>query len=319
MRYRSSILFIFFVCLGVLTHQAGSQTLGGSPGAPFRMGFGAKGIAMGNAVVAANDGDIVGYQNPALLPFQLAPTAAVSVGVLSLDRSLNFFSYSQALKPTAGISFGLINAGVGNIEGRDRDGERTETYSTSENAFLFSFALRTSDAFSLGLTAKLFYYALFTDVSSTTVGFDVGAAYSISSDFHLGLTVHDIASKYRWETTRLYGREGNSTTEYFPVRIRFGAHYTLDSWKTQLGIESELVQGTVLYRVGFVQPLIDALVFRLGVDQISPAGHVASKPSFGFSFSSSLMQWKPTVHYAFVLEPYAPSAMHVISVALSFP
>jgi hypothetical protein len=318
-QYRIFISTLFFLSFTVMTQWANGQTTGGYPGAPFRMGFGAKAMGMANATAAADDGDVVGYQNPALVPFQRVPTAALSVGVLSLDRSLNFLSYTQRLKPAAGLSFGLINAGVDNIEGRDRDGQPTETYSTSENAFLFTFGLKTSDLLSVGVTAKVFYYSLFTNISTTTVGFDVGALYRLSSDLQFGLVVHDLGSKYKWETTSLYGRDGNSTTEYFPVRVRVGTSYAYEPIGIRIGIESEFVRGTTLYRFGVVQMLTDAVALRGGVDQISGARHVSSKPSVGFSFFSSWGEWRPAVHYAFVLEPYAPAALHFISVSISFP
>jgi hypothetical protein len=64
---------------------AGAQ-IGGEPGAFSRLGFGARGMAMGNAMAAVTGGDVVAYYNPALLPSVDYRHASASFGILSLDR-----------------------------------------------------------------------------------------------------------------------------------------------------------------------------------------------------------------------------------------
>ena len=146
--------------LSILLGQTTSAQLGGTPGAFSRMGFGARGIGMGNAMTAVTTGDIVGYYNPALLSWSEYRHASASFGILSLDRHLNFLSYSQPLQPNAGISAGIINAGVSNIDGRDADGEPTGPLKTSENEIFLSFSNRFKSGFSLGITIKFLYHQL---------------------------------------------------------------------------------------------------------------------------------------------------------------
>ena len=71
----------------------------------MRMGFGARGMAMGNAMTAVISGDGQSYYNPAIVPFESEPTVAASYGVLSLDRKLNFLSFTESLKPECWIFF----------------------------------------------------------------------------------------------------------------------------------------------------------------------------------------------------------------------
>lgn len=135
MKTLSRVFISIFILVLNLVSMAFSQLQSSSSdaglaGAPMRMGFGARGMAMGNAMTAVTSGDVQSYYNPALVPFETEPTAVATYGVLSLDRTLNFLSYTKSLKPNAGFSLSLINAGVGNIDGRDRDGIHTETYST---------------------------------------------------------------------------------------------------------------------------------------------------------------------------------------------
>ena len=90
------------------------------------MGFGARGIGMGNAMSSVTTGNLVSYYNPALSPFQENNSFQTGYSFLSLDRSLNFLSFTRKFdfysakdtsadrKPsrTAGISAGIINSGV---------------------------------------------------------------------------------------------------------------------------------------------------------------------------------------------------------------
>jgi hypothetical protein len=52
-------------------------------GAFSRMGFGAKGVAVGNALVAAPSPDVSPYYNPALLPATSEQRVAASAALLS--------------------------------------------------------------------------------------------------------------------------------------------------------------------------------------------------------------------------------------------
>lgn len=94
-----------------------------------RMGFGARGMGMGNAMAAVIDGNLVSYYNPALSAFQNDNYFQTSYSFLSLDRALNFLNFTKKFefgkskkKRTAGISIGIINAGVSGIKGTDNQG-----------------------------------------------------------------------------------------------------------------------------------------------------------------------------------------------------
>ena len=311
------MLTLLALCSAALVGQNRSK-LGGEPGATTRMGFGAVGIGMGNAVSAVRSAYIVGAYNPALTPYQVNRVGAASVGLLSLDRNLNFLSYTQALKPTAGLSVAFMNAGVSDIEGRDRDGNKTETYSTSENMLVLSFGIRVSPEISLGVAPKIYYYSLYKDLSSTTVGFDVGAAYALNDRITLGVVFQDIGSKYKWDTSNLYGLEGNVRDEDFPVRYRLAASYGNPEWGLIGSAELEAISETILARVGAELEIVPAFAVRAGLDQISISDELLPKPSFGFSLKYPLESWTPALHYAFVLEPYVQSGIHMISVSGTF-
>ena len=309
---------LLIVTASSLSFAQPTSKLGGLPGAPIRMGFGAEGIGFGNALVALRSNKTTGYYNPALLPFQESPVAFVSAGFLSLDRNLNFLSYSRPVAPSGGISIAIINAGVSDIEGRDSDGRRTGTFSTSENAFFLSFGVRIDPRVSIGISTKILYYHLYTDINSTTVGFDFGMAALITEELTLGLALQDIGSKYKWNTTDLYGVNGNATTDRFPLRKKIGLAYTSSSLPLRASIESEHISGVFLLRTGAEFQLIPEFVLRAGVDQISLSDDVLPKTAFGFTTTTMLGTLTTFLSYTFVVEPYAPGGFHLLAIGAVF-
>lgn len=299
---------------------AGAQDTGTQPGAFSRMGFGARGIGMGNAMVANTLGDVVGYYNPALLPWMESRYAGATMGILTLDRRLNFLHISLPLPPNAGVSAGIINSGVSEIDGRDSDGRPTGPLRTSENQFYLGFSLRFKAGFSLGINLKLYYYQLYTDISSTTVGLDIGALYEVNETLIIGGAIRDLNSKYKWDTSSLYGQSGQTSEVLFPLLYLLGVTYRLPGHIGLLSAEVEVSSvKTVLFRAGVEVPLVPELTLRGGIDRIDMKDEGNGiKPSLGFSAQKSLGDWTPAVQYTYVIEPFSTSGIHLISVSAMF-
>jgi hypothetical protein len=304
--------------LRVLGQMQSSSSVGGSAGAPMRMGFGARGMAMGNAMTAVISGDLQSYYNPAIVPFESVPTAIASYGVLSLDRRLNYLSYTKNLKPNAGFSLSMINSGVGNIDGRDRDGIHTGTYSTSENAFFLSFGLHPNSNFAFGVTAKILYYSLFDEMKSTTAGIDIGVIYLLSQEVTVGAVVQDINAKYKWDSSKLYGQLGNSSSDYFPLRKRIGVSWMPQDFPIIVSGEFESIGSALYLRTGSEIKVYDGVYIRGGIDQIAMNADLPAKPAIGISLQTRVANWTPSFDYAYIFEPYSPSGIHILSLALRF-
>jgi hypothetical protein len=317
-----AFITIFFLSVSLsiiaLSQLQSSSSESGLAGAPMRMGFGARGMAMGNAMTAVISGDLQAYYNPAIVPFESEPTANATYGVLSLDRNLNFLSYTKSLKPNAGFSLSIINAGVGNIDGRDNDGIHTDTYSTSENAFLFSFGLKPTSSFAFGVTAKILYYSLFQGIKSTTAGVDVGALYVLSQEVTLGAVVQDITAKYKWDTSQLYGQLGNSSSDYFPLRKRIGVSWMPKNYPIIVSGEFESIGSALYVRAGSEIEVYEGVHIRGGIDQIAMNADLPAKPSLGISLQTKVADWTPSFQYAYIFEPYSPSGIHILTLALRF-
>jgi hypothetical protein len=314
-------IWFLLAALGVISCMAQAQTafdLGGRPGAPFRLGFSGRGMARANTLSTVTNEDGLSYYNPAIVPFQADPTATVSVGFLSFDRNLNFASYTQRLKPSGGFSIAVINAGVSDLVGRDRNGQATETYSTSENEFLFSFGLKFEDNFSIGVSTKILYFSLFEGVKSTTVGFDVGTLYSIGPEWVLAAVVGDINSKYKWDTSRLYGQEGTATIDRFPLRRKLAVAYHPQALGGTISAEIEWIGSVVLGRIGAEYRLHESFSVYGGIDQIDAGRAIDSKPGIGFSLRIPKVPWESTIHYGFILEPYSPGGIHMVTLMMRF-
>jgi hypothetical protein len=293
--------------------------LAGTPGAFSRLGFGARAMGMGNALTAVVDGDVTSFYNPAVTPFLTDRVAAVSYGLLSLDRSLNTLSYSQAIKPTAGFSVGILNAGVSKIDGRDADGFQTGDLFTSESQFSFSFANRMSKVISLGIALKIYYYRLYENIATTDLGIDAGGIARLSDNLTLGIVVQDIGSKYKWDTSSLYGDQGSSTTEPFPLLRKIGMSYAFNDNAGLLSLDLENSnKNTNIIRMGGELYLSELFTVRAGLDHWDLQDPAQAAPTFGFTVRTSSAKLTPVINYAYVIEPYGLFGMHIISLSTRF-
>ncbi|MEO8665201.1 MAG: DUF5723 family protein [Ignavibacteria bacterium] len=333
------ILLLFVSWINISNAQLGSYA-----GTFSRMGFGARGLAMGNAMVANVYGDVNGIYNPALATFQQDGLINLGYTFLSLDRKINFVGFTKKFKlPNqdkggAGITIAWINAGVSDIDGRDNDAERLGLFSTFENEFYLGTGFIISDQVSLGLGFKLYYAKLFEEVTATSFAIDLGAVYKPSSRLAIGVSLKDIGAKYEWQTTAVYGSNGNTTTDKFPKVVDLGATYLLPKnfGMVSLGLQQyfnpELINNVTLEAIeksnntvikfGLEVKIIDQVKFRAGLDRIDLSSDDFTgnlKPSFGvglnknFSSSTSL-----GVDYSFQLEPYTHDPIQNIGLVFKF-
>jgi hypothetical protein len=300
------------------------------------MGFGARGMGMGNALTAVTSGELTSYYNPALPSFATLRSATAAYGFLSLDRWLAFLNYTQSIRPTAGLSAGVIYAGVHDIDGRNSDGEPTSVWSSSEYQFFFAFSNKFSDQLSIGIAAKLYVssvgleearsfpivtiYTNHLGPTATTVGIDVGLIYRVTQSVTVGAVIQDVDAKYRWDTSDLYGRSGTTTTDRFPLLRRIGISYRLPNELGIVGLDLENNnQGSTLIRAGAEVPATEYLTLRAGIDRVQTTQNENGvKPSLGFSLQRALDGTSPSLSYAYVFEPFSTSGISILSVSFDF-
>ncbi len=88
-------IIVFTLAFQVIFAQPKFSSINSMPGAFSRMGFGARGIGMGNAMSAVTEGNLVSYYNPAVIIYQKDNLVQTSYSFLSLDRSLNFLNFTR--------------------------------------------------------------------------------------------------------------------------------------------------------------------------------------------------------------------------------
>ncbi len=327
------IIIIFIPFAGILFAQPKISKINSMPGAFSRMGFGARGIGMGNAMSAVTEGNLVAYYNPALSVFQEKNSIQSSYTFLSLDRSLNYLNFTRRFdfyskndtsknrKPrsSAGLSAGIINSGVSKIDGRDNQGNKTGDLSTSENQFFLAFANRFSEKLAIGIELKLYYYKLYEDIKSTGVGIDLGAVYRINKNFNLAVSISDINSKYKWDTSPVYDQEGTTTKDNFPVLKKIGLRYKDNASRLIIAadFESSNAESNII-RAGVEYNIIEKLYLRAGLDQFNFSNSDSPvRPSLGFSYFKEFGKTTFGIDYAFVVEPYSPQDRHVVGLSVN--
>ncbi|NNE70915.1 MAG: hypothetical protein HKN29_11215 [Rhodothermales bacterium] len=322
----------------VLAVDAAAQ----SPAAFSRLGFGAQGVAMGNAVSA--DSSASPWYNPALAPFATRQSLTASIGNLSLDRDLQFVQLATPLQ-RAGIAVGLTHAEVSGIDGRNNDGLHTQDYKTSEFAGFLAFGLRFSKRVTAGIGLQLFRSDLIDGLGAVnTVGIDLGVTALVRDDLRLALVLDDLLARFSWDSSSLFSSGGKTTTDNFPRRIRLGAsHLQLDG-RLQIVAEyearfssaeiarsavellgdspvqtrrtEELTVRSDLFRVGGKYTLTDYLSLSAGLDRTAGAAGGGFRPATGFTLEQSIGALLTHVGYTWASEPYGMGNAHYISLRL---
>ena len=313
-----SILFFLFCVVAIAQPEFSEMAV--KPGAFSRMGFGPRGIGFGNAFSSITEGELVSYYNPAITPFQQNNSVQSGYTILSLDRSLNFLSYTRKFdfystsdttvnkkpKTTAGLSVGIVNSGVSDIDGRDNNGISTGDLSTSENQFFMGLAARISEKVSIGLSIKFYYYKLYEEITSNSLGFDIGALYRLNDNFNFSMVISDINSKYKWDTAPVYEQNGVTTEDKFPILWKFGVSYRHPGIGLLGAIEFEYSNSqTNIFRAGVEYNIYDQFYIRGGIDQINIDNlDWPVVPSVGFSFFKAFNTLVVGVEYAYQYEQY---------------
>ncbi len=339
-----SALLIVVLGVGLAVGGTPSPALGQDAGAGAfsRLGFGARGMALGNALVADASADVSPHYNPALLPSASGQRISASAALLSFDRELQFLEFTTPLGPTAGIGLSLTHAGVNDIDGRNADGVHTETLSTDEFALSLAFGNRFADWFSVGTALTLYQSDLVPEVDPVRgFGVDLGVRVQATDRLSLGGTVNDLLAKYEWDAS---GIGGGSHTDRFPVRVHLGASYALLGERLRLLAEVEsrsterdrrasdilVTSGgprqqsrtesfsllDVRGRVGASFRLVDILEVRAGLDRIGVDGTTGLRPSAGFGVQQSVGNLDLRISYAATLEPYVRTVMNTGTVEL---
>lgn len=335
-------VFILLLCTAAPVYAQS----GGLTGASFRTGFSARAMAMSNAMTANSFDGSYAYYNPAFAALKSEKVQLdLSAGALSYDRVFQSTGASFQLPPTAGLSVYLLRTGVNDIDGRTQSGYPTGSFDAGEYQLSTNFGIRLNDNVSGGIGIKFSMADYHEDVTNpVAVGIDLGLLVKTGSHIQIGLAVQDLLATYTWDSGNLYNLDqSQSLTESFPTRLKAGIAWKkqkftvsgdlelmisqseittydtfIDNGRPVLIPETESVSSSVaMFRLGGSWQAHERLTLRGGWNLPDATDSNSWGLSSGFSVHLPFDMFSPSVDYAFVLEPYRISNMHVFSLRLN--
>ena len=165
----------------------------------LRMGVGARFLAMGGASTAAvDDATAIAWNVAGLTRIKAASIASMySAGDQTMDRRHNFLALASSVKGLGSFGIGWVNAGVVDIPRYSSSDVNEGNFSSSENAFLFSYAASFKPV-RLGAGVKVLHQKIDPDSTETKMGFgglDIGALADPVEAITVGLSVQNILGK----------------------------------------------------------------------------------------------------------------------------
>jgi len=305
--------YIIFVFTAFTMLNAGDKA--SFAGGFLRMGASARAMAMGSGFTAEIDAGFAAYHNPASMVFIDKRQLGFSHHFLPLSRRFMAANFSTQIPPSGGLGIAWISAGTDKIDGRTSSGEHTQYLSTSEDAFMISFAQRILSWFSAGLNVKILKHQLpmnTMDLAGKGMGMDFGVFIRTEKGANLAFMVQDLNSRYHWKTDKIFER-GKEYVEQFPTVYRAGTtfHYgkvyvAADGGMIMNG--KELLGYTM--RIGGEYPYMDHYFIRAGLGN--------GRMSIGVGVDWSLLKDNDAkLDYAFVFENPAGAA-HIFTYAFTF-
>jgi len=287
----------------------------GYAGAYLRMGLGARSIAMGNTGIAEEPTAYSALYNPAIYGFIQDKKVGLSHSFLSLDRHVNYISYSMHIPPGAGFSIGWMETGVGDLKSYNSSGLETGDINQTANAVLFSFGRAFSDKLAVGVTIKILWEFINDgtdefDYGSNGVGIDLGILYRFNSDITFGYQLRDLKSKLKANTDKIFER-GGTTIDNFPLIHKIGGSYKTPLEWLRMNYEFEWSnKKDYIHHFGAEALWAKNLAIRIGMDD---ANFV-----FGAGMDFGFMNTISFLDYAFQPSIFDEGSSHLFSWQISF-
>ena len=280
------IIILYF---GLLAADYG----GGYAGSGFRYGSNAREFSLAGALVADKTPGFYVFSNPALLQFARSNQLGLSYQTMSLDRSIQSFSFVKNLPPTAGMGLAVLRAGTENIQGKNAMNEHTETFSAQEIQGIISFGVSLGTRMALGINIKAVFSSIAPEIidvqSGKGIGWDIGFLYKVHRHLILGGVFENLNGNYYWKLNK--DDEQDTYEELLPRTLKLGITYA-NSKGLSMHFQEDVVNITSNYinyrsRLGVEYHLFNNIKLRVGFKQGKGAltsdegGGINLKPSFG--------------------------------------
>lgn len=284
---------------------------GGYAGSGFRYGSNAREFSLGGTLIADKTPGFYAFSNPALLQFARHNQIGVSFQKMSLDRSIQTFSFAKRLPPNAGIGIAILQSGTNNIQGKNLMNQETELFSAKEIEGLMSFGVAFGSKLALGVNIKVVFATIEKDYKGNGISADIGFIYKLNRRLHVGGIMRNLNASYNWKV--LIGEDERSYEEKFPQSYSFGMAYTGFKGVTFFFQEDIMItpNNDVNYRtrIGSEFKLANKTKLRIGAKQARgaiPSGSMVNginfKPTFGVGVPFKI--WKRQyINLDYALDP----------------
>ncbi|HEX7401868.1 MAG TPA: PorV/PorQ family protein, partial [candidate division Zixibacteria bacterium] len=274
---------------------------------------GARALGMGGAFVGVADDATGGFFNPAGLIQIKKRTFGAFYRKMTLDRRSSYVVYNQPIRDEATIGLAWINAGVGDVIGRNRDGEITGEISNYQNSVQMFYCRKIIEELSAGLTMEYIQYNL-ANINAYGLGGGLSVMGRPIPKLRLGFSAENLGMKLSW-TSGNYWKQfdmlGSSTKDEFPVNFRFGASYLL--LKDRVLLSSEMDKSTKQegkIHLGVEGWALENLAGRIGYDN--------GALTLGLGLRQKIISVVFGFDYAFVGSRVGEDADHLISLQFEF-
>ena len=204
------IFFTLFIFYGIFSE---AQIVRKYSNEFLNIGAGARGLAMGGAVISNQNDVYAPMWNPAgLIGIERDwQGAAMHAEYFESIAKYDYISYAKSLDNNGGV-FGIsvVRLGVDNILNTTQlidaegniDYDKVTSFSQSDYAALLSYAFRPGgdQRLAVGVNAKLVYRNVGKFASGYGFGFDIGAVYHTDTDWNYGFMLRDATTTVNFWT-----------------------------------------------------------------------------------------------------------------------
>ena len=284
-----------------------------SPGTSYEYGHSARSVSLSSSLVADDYTNLNSFNNPASLNQSKGKIYGLSYFMMSLDRSLQTFYYSQNLAGNAGLSAAILRTSSGEFMGKDSFNNPTNELSNTEYYGLLSFGVGTKQGTGIGLSMRIHYANLYVNethidkYTGNSITLDLGAIININEKFRIGFKFHNFLNPYlNWDIDRGDGLS-NSYEEVYPSIISFGGMLKLNK-KSKLFLQRNSSDASVYdqTKIGYEYLGFNNLELRCGYN-------FDKDISLGFGYNFNINQLPILLDYAVDLGNQGEGLSHLFT------
>ncbi len=229
-------------------------------------------LALGNRLVSLRDSDVTLAQiNPALAQQYVTHQVAFNHSFYYTGSSFSTFSTTYHLaKQNITLIGGLQSLRHSEIQGADDFGNKTNTFTSSENLILFGASKKLFDQLNIGVNFK-YILSTIESYNANGLAMDIGGLFNFNNQLqNIGITIKNLGSQFKsYQIDKenlpfdiLVGY--SQRLAHVPIRFSISAHH-LTTWnlRTILPEEQSLGFGEIPKEASVLSRTIDNLFRHL--------------------------------------------------------